>query len=275
VLKGGHKPDVVKLRGKWVTIDPATWRSRKDFRICVGYSAGNKDAQVNRLMMLAQMQEKAAMGGLPIVNPRNMYETAIELTKASDFSNPDRFWQDPSQAPPPPPPQPDVTVMAMEQIKSETTIQAENIKATIDKYESDNRTQIEKYKADLQAEVQLALANQQAQNTREVEGIKAQNAAGLKMLEGDQTAKLKEREIQAKHQPAVEMAEQVQEMAAALNEAIQQMQQAMRTLLTSKRQIRRGKNGKAEGVDIVGEDGSVLASQKVMTGPDGRIAGTQ
>ena len=71
------------------------------------------------------------------------------------------------------------------------------------------------------------------------------------------------------------MAQQVQEMAAALNDAMQQMKQAMSTLLTAKRQIRRGKNGKAETVDIVGEDGAVIASQKVLTGPDGRISGTQ
>jgi hypothetical protein len=275
ILKGGHRSDVVKLRGKWVTVDPSTWRSRKDFRICVGYSAGNKDAQMARLTNIAMFQEKAMQGGLPIVRPENVYETAIEITKASDFSRPERFWTDPANIPPPPPPQPDVTVMAMEQIKSQTTLQAENIKATIDKYESDNRAQIEKYKADLQAEVQLALANQQAQNTREVEGIKAQNAAGLKMLEGDQTAALKEREIQAKNQPAVELAERAEQMATALNEALSQMQQALSKILTAKRQIRRGKNGKAEAVDIVDEDGAVIASQKVLTGPDGRISGTQ
>src|SRR6185436_21160810 len=50
VLKGGHKQDVVKLAGQWVPVDPTTWRSRKDFRISVGFAAGNKDAMVSRLM---------------------------------------------------------------------------------------------------------------------------------------------------------------------------------------------------------------------------------
>ena len=97
---------------------------------------------------------------------------------------------------------------------------------------------------------------------------------GLKQIEGQQAAGLKEHEIRLKQQPAIEMAGQVQQLAGKLEEAITSLQGALQTVLTAKRTIRRGKNGQAEGVDIVGPDGSVIASQKVQRGPDGRINGS-
>lgn len=273
VLKGGHQADTVKLRGQWVQIDPATWRRRTDFRISVGYAAGNKDAQVNRLMLLANMQKEALMGGLPIVNAQNVYETAIEMTKASDFASPERFWQDPSNAPPPAPPQPDVTVMAMETLKAQTEEKVKGAEIVSEEKISAAELAFEKYKAELDAQVKLALANAQAQNTREVETIKAHNAAGLKQLEGAQQSQMKEREIQLKQQPAQELASQAQQLSQQLVEAVESMKQALQIVLTAKRTIRRGKDGRAEGVDITGPDGAVIASQKVQRGANGQIEG--
>jgi hypothetical protein len=275
VLKGGHKKETVKLSGQWVEVDPATWRRRTDFRISVGYAAGNKDAQANRLMMLAAMQEKAMAGGLPIVNPKNVYETAIELTKASDFSAPERFWTDPSTVPPPPPPQPDVTVMAMETLKAQTT---EKVKAAEIQSEEKVKTAdltFEKYKADLEARVKLEIAQMQQRHAVELENAKAQNTAGIEHMKGEQSSQSKEREIQLKQQPALEMAGQAQQMAQKLEEAVESMKGALQIVLTAKRTLRRGKDGRAEGVDIVGPDGSVIASQSVQRGPDGAVMGTQ
>jgi hypothetical protein len=144
VLKTGHQAEVVRLRGQWVSVDPSTWKTRNDMRISVGFAAGNKDAMVSRLMMIAQLQEKAMAGGLPIVNAQNLYQTALEITKAADFSAPQRFWTDPSQMPPRPPPQPDVTVMAAEQMRSQTLLQ---------KAQLDNQTKLQIAAADQQTEL--------------------------------------------------------------------------------------------------------------------------
>ena len=144
VLKTGHQAEVVRLRGQWVSVDPSQWKTRNDMRISVGFAAGNKDAMVSRLMMTAQLQEKAMAGGLPIVNAQNLYQTALEITKAADFSAPQRFWTDPSQMPPRPPPQPDVTVMAAEQMRSQTLLQ---------KAQLDNQTKLQIAAADQQTEL--------------------------------------------------------------------------------------------------------------------------
>jgi hypothetical protein len=274
ILKSGHKKDVVKLSGEWITVDPTSFRSRTDFRISVGFAAGNKDAAVSRLMLIAQMQEKAAAGGLPIVTPDNMFETAMELTKASDFSAPQRFWTNPKNAPPKQPPQPDVTVMAAEQENTKRTITAKQLDVEQKERDSIRDFEIKKYDIETQARNAMEAERMRIDSAHSLEDRKANNQAGLKQIEGQQTAQLKEREHQLKQGPALEMAGQVQQLSAKLEDAIGSLQEALATVLTAKRQIRRGKDGKAEGVDIVGPDGAVIASQKVQRGPDGRAIGT-
>ena len=172
VLKSGHQREVVRLRGQWVEVDPSTWRSRSDMRISVGFAAGNKDAMVSRLMMIAQLQEKAMAGGVPIVNPQNLYQTALEVTKAADFSAPQRFWTDPATVPPPQPPQPDVTVITAEQIRAQTLLQ---------KAQLDNQTKLQIAAADQQTEVaklQMQPAIEREKAVIRAEGAQAAAVAG-------------------------------------------------------------------------------------------------
>lgn len=156
-LKGGHQKDVVKLSGKWVEIDPATWRSRTDFRIKVGYASGNKDTMLAHLTGIAGLQAQAMQAHLPIVTPQNLYETAVEITKASNFSSPDRFWTNPAThpQPPPPPPQPDVTVMAAEKEKTQrdlATTQANNAQK---ERESQREAVLKQYQIDADTHLKL------------------------------------------------------------------------------------------------------------------------
>jgi len=274
VLKGGHHTEAIKLQGNWVEIDPSTWRRRTDFRISVGYAAGNKDAQINRLMLLRSNQLQEIQLGLPTTQARNVYETNIELAKAADFSSPQRFVTDPAKVPPPGPPQPDPTIMAAEQMKTQS---AEKIKAAELQSEEKIKAhdlEVEKYKTDKDAEVKLTIAAHQTQHAKELERFKAEHSVGMKQFEGNQAAQLEEHRTRLKAQPALEMAGQVQQLADQLRQAVESMKEALSIVLTAKRTIRRGKDGKAEGVDIVGPDGSVLAQQAIQRGADGRIAGS-
>jgi hypothetical protein len=127
ILKSGHKKEVVQLAGKWVAVDPSTWRKRTDFRISVGFSAGNKDAQLARLQMIGNMQKEAMMGGLSFVQEQNVYETFNEIVKAADMQAPGRFSTPPDKAPKKGPPQPDVTVIAGENIRAQAQIQSKQL----------------------------------------------------------------------------------------------------------------------------------------------------
>jgi hypothetical protein len=273
ILRGGHRKEVVKLSNDWVEIDPAQWRKRTDFRISVGYAAGNKDAMVARLMMIAQMQEKALAGGLPIVTPENAYETAIELTKASDFSAPNRFWTNPKDVPPKGPPQPDVTVMAAEQENTKRTLGAKQMDVEQKERDSERDFAIKRFEIETKANEAREVERMRLESAHSLEDRRFGNQAGLKQIEGQQTAQMKEREHQLKQQPALEIAGQVQQMAEELKSALTDMRESLSIVLTAKRQVRRGANGKAEGVDILGPEGAVIASQKIERGADGKVTG--
>jgi hypothetical protein len=86
----------VRINGKWVDIDPREWRNQFDTSISVGLGTGNKDQQVQHLMLLGQKQAEGLKLG--VANPQNIYEADKELTKLLGFKNGDKFFTDPSQA---------------------------------------------------------------------------------------------------------------------------------------------------------------------------------
>jgi hypothetical protein len=248
ILKSGHKKEVVKLRGKWVEVNPADWRTRTDFKLCVGYAAGNKDAQVARLMNLAMLQEKAMAGGLPIVNPRNVYETAIEITKASDFSNPERFWQDPSQAPPKAPPQPDVTVVTMEQIKAQSAREVKLLDVQQKERDSQRDYELKRLEIEVDASLQTHTLDKSHQQQKE-----------LKLLEGEQTAGIEH--VKAQLNPkTVE--------AGAKQAEVKQKETAFQTLLA---QMQKSEERQEQMLAKVLEGVAALAGPKqIVRGKDGR-----
>jgi hypothetical protein len=258
ILKSGHKKDVVKLRGRWVAIDPTTWRSRKDFKISAGYNAGNKDAQIARLSAMAAFQKEALAGGLRICTEENAFNTAIELAKAADFPNPDKFWTDPKTLPPPQPPQPDPTVVAMEQLKAQSADNVKRMEVEQKERDSQRDAEIEKYKADIDAQVKLALANVQA----ELADKQAQTSMALEAQKGEQTAGIehlraslnpKSIEAKAKAEESATASEVLKALAASQEQQTQIILAAFSELtkaMSAPREFVRDKAGKAVGSRI-------------------------
>jgi hypothetical protein len=278
ILKSGHKKDTVKLRNKWVDVDPTTWKHKRDFKIAVGFAAGNKDAQIARLMGMGGMQKEALMGGLPIVTPQNVYETAVELTKANGFSSPERFWTDPTKIPPPGPPQPDATVMAAEQMKSQTTLQVKQAELQTEREVKQAELTSEQEIAQLEAQTKLAIAQMSSQTALMTQERSAETTLRVKSMDASKSpdeltgARIR---AQEKEQQVVGMEQQLREAQASLAETQRQVGEALQYVVNSKRVIRRGAGGKAEGVDIVGPDGALIAQKKVVRGPDNRIVGAE
>ena len=201
----------------------------------VGYGAGNKDALLNRLMTIAAMQEKAAMGGLPIVKPENLYETAIEITKASDFSAPDRFWTDPKNAPPPSPPQPDPTVMAAEQIKSQTTLQVKSAEVDKDKQVAMVQEENKRAIAELQSSTQIQIEQMRREHEAALESYRMKHQTDLKGMDVESSAYLEAHKHQLAAKPSNDLATEAKGMASQLQDAIESMREALGVILTAQK----------------------------------------
>jgi hypothetical protein len=173
----------VRLRNKWVEVDPRDWKARNDLTINVGLGTGGKSEQLAHLMTVIGLQKEAMAAGLTnLVGPQQIYNTAKELTKLVGLKNVDAYFLDPSEQPPPPEkPDPEVAKMQMQAEIEKTQAQAD-IATQQKKVEADIALAQQKFA--LERELKLLDARLKAeehQRAAMAEAVKA--AAGAPALE--------------------------------------------------------------------------------------------
>jgi hypothetical protein len=186
------RPNVVRIRGQWLTIDPRALAVMWE----VSVNVGGRGTTMERLMMLAQIagkQEQLIMQG-GMSNPlaglpelRNTYARMLETANISDVSS--YFKQlPPGFQPPPQPPQPNTDMLLAQVQQSKTSADVENDRAD----QQTKRAQLlidddrERDKAALDAYVKLFTAGAQFQTAvpsfPEVQQHMASKAPALGLL---------------------------------------------------------------------------------------------
>jgi hypothetical protein len=198
IRKNDDKQNTVRLRNKWVQVDPRQWKTRDDMTINVGLGTGTKEQELMFLMQLLQIQEKAIMiPGQNLVKPKNIYNTTAKVVDRMGLKSVEPYFSDP-EAPdnPPPPPQPDPETMKL-QMQAQLDEKADQRKAQIEQVQaqSDIATNQQKVQADIardEREHQLKkdLAMMQAQidmaKFEREEARKDKEHAQKMQLEGEQ-----------------------------------------------------------------------------------------
>src|SRR5262245_51152419 len=139
IRKHGGEPATVRLRNRWVTIDPRDWKERNDMTVNVGLGTGGKSEQLAHLNMIIAAQKEAIAAGM--VSPKNLYNSAKELTRLAGHKNVDTFFtppgappdpNDPASAPIAPPASPEIDRMnrhaEIEKLQAEADIATQNRK---------------------------------------------------------------------------------------------------------------------------------------------------
>jgi hypothetical protein len=154
IRKHGSQLATVRLRNQWVTVDPRDWKARNDMTVNVGLGTGSKTEQLGHLQLIIGAQEKAIAAGL--VSPKNLYNSAKELTKLVGHKNVDMFFtppgaaadpQDPASAPIPPPPDPKAAE-AQGRLQLEHAKAAADVQITTQKIRADQQMSAAKIAAD-------------------------------------------------------------------------------------------------------------------------------
>src|SRR6185437_15616224 len=139
LMRNQDKPLWFEMSGKWLEVDPSSWRRRTKISVNVGLGSGNQEEMRANLMLLWQAQQQ--LGQMGLVGPQQAYDTFKLWCEALGFNTPERFAMDPSSqqyaahvqqmqqmaAMQPPPPQ-----VQAAKIKAQTTLlqqQAENQRA--------------------------------------------------------------------------------------------------------------------------------------------------
>lgn len=201
IAKHQNKALSIKLTdGKWVTVDPQAWRTKRDVRISVGVGAGNKDSMMQQLGMVygAQMQ----LMPLGLADRPQIHATVTEMCKLAGFANPAKFWVDPATTEAPePPPDPQVMKVQLEMQKAQMDAQLKQQESAtdIEFKRQDAAIELEKAKVELQIKLaeleikrqELELKAQGAQIDQELAVQKTQHEMQRDSVAMDQ----KEREI--------------------------------------------------------------------------------
>jgi hypothetical protein len=109
-VEGGFKERVVKLRGKWVRVDPSTWNADMSVTVEVGMGVGQAAERMSNLAQILELQgalHERGLGGY-MVEPQHVYNAVADMTRAVGIAGgaPDRYFANPMEKGPPPPPEP-------------------------------------------------------------------------------------------------------------------------------------------------------------------------
>lgn len=166
--KNISKAMTVRLRGKWVKVNPGSWRGREDLTINVGLGIASKERRMLAHEKLLEMQMGMLQAGAAgsLLTAKEVYRSVSDYTEELGLP-PDPYWLDPEKAPPQEP-KPDPTMMALE-----LTAKVEAGKLKV----ASERNQVDMFKAQSDA----ALAKLQTEQKQQ----EAMTRTRLEQLKGD------------------------------------------------------------------------------------------
>jgi hypothetical protein len=125
-IKYQDQEEVFRLRGEFVKVTPADWRSRTELTVTVGIGNMNKDQQLMHLMrMFEQAQAVIAGGGMGIlVTEKNIYNLLKEMAENAGYKDVSKYWTDPDS--------PEAQKAAQQKAEADAKPKPEDIKAQAD-----------------------------------------------------------------------------------------------------------------------------------------------
>jgi len=156
---------IIKLRGKFVSVDPREWVNRYDCTVQVGLGTGNQDQRLDVLQKVLSVQEKLLQaGGLGLVTPQNIYNTLENYLQNSGYKDASQFFLNPAQQPPQPP-KPKETDPAIQLAAQDIQMRAAKNQADIQlkqqKQRDDNIIKMKKFNLDEQKLATQVIKDQQ------------------------------------------------------------------------------------------------------------------
>jgi len=95
-IKHIDRPKMIKLRNKFVEVDPTEWKHRSNMSIVVGLGTSNKDQEIQKLFALSEKQEQHLMQGSPMADYKKLYNTYSRIIEKGGLQDPTKYWNDPN-----------------------------------------------------------------------------------------------------------------------------------------------------------------------------------
>jgi predicted GNAT family acetyltransferase len=173
LCKYQDKERIVRLRGKYVSIDPREWTNGFDISINVGLGTGNKQEQMAMIAMVLTKQEeilKTAGINNPLVSLSNYRQTLGRFIEAAGFKDSTEFFME-------------ITPEQEQQMEMQGQQQGQQ-----------QDPAMQAYVAQMQAK--MAADNAKAENDIQIAQVKAEAQIRLKQQEFEMTMALKKQEFE-------------------------------------------------------------------------------
>jgi len=194
VIKHYDQESTIKLRGKYVQVNPTEWKKRYNMSIVVGLGTDSKDREMGQLREVIADQKEHLMNGSPLVTLQNNFNAYSDLLEVSDLKG--QYYTDPespeaqqaaqAKAQQPPPEDPNMIMIqqnkAIEDQKAQLVQQKQQSEAFFKKQEQDLKARelsVREVEAGLKTELEIAKIEQgryeaelKAETTMAVEQLK-------------------------------------------------------------------------------------------------------
>lgn len=150
ILRHDRRGRVVRMRGKWVPVDPRQWKTRTDMTASVGLGTGTKDQQLGHLREILGLQLKALeMQGSPqgpMVTLGNVHATLKRLVELAGLKSADLYFSEPTPEA--------LARMAQQPPRPDPRMVEAQARAQLDQHKAMAAMELDRMK--LEAEMQLA-----------------------------------------------------------------------------------------------------------------------
>ena len=281
LMRYQDKQRMVRMKGKYVTVNPQEWKERTDLTVKVGLGTGTEEQRTQKLGAISQLQRET-LGPIGLVGPKEAYAMFSDMAKAMGFDMPERYAMDPAS--------PEFQQKMNQPQQPPLQLQIEQMKQQADaqKFQAQQQGDIQKFQAETQMtrEVEQIKADAKLQEIRanlELQASNDQRDAEREMLKAQMDAELAQQqlafdrwkaEFDAQTKIYIEEmklrgpAEDAAQEKAEMNQVLEGLQSVIANMQAPKK-IVRGPDGKAIGVD----QGGVVRS--IVRGPDGRAIGVE
>ena len=164
--KHASQQEVVRLRNKWVTVDPRNWRERNDMTVDVGLGTGGKNEQMQGLMTIITAQKEAVSLGM--VSKRSFWNSAKELVKLAGRKDPESFFIEPGDEDGDEPIEMDNEDPAIQKAKMDAQIKAAELQHKQQELQMEGQIRRE------EAQFEAQLKEHEMQHRQEIERLQAQ-----------------------------------------------------------------------------------------------------
>lgn len=179
VLKHDNKPQIMRLRNRFVPINPAEWKSEFDTIVQVGLGTTDDETKIAFLTQIAAKQEQILMQlgpQNPIVSMSQYVNTLRSIAEIGGFKDADQFFNSPQaiaqqqamQAQQPPQPDPAIAAaqqkaqldlqLAQQKAEAEIALKREKMQADIQLEREKMQMEMELRRMELSAEAELRVA---------------------------------------------------------------------------------------------------------------------